>query len=131
MKDDATTNPVTFEQVVEQYRAFLAERHWGKPEPKNFAVSISLEANELLEHYQWSDEPVGNREELADELADILLYAVQFADCYDINIPEAMVRKMIKAGKKYPAEEFASINPNEQRKAWLAAKKRHVKKESL
>ncbi len=131
MNGHATPDAVTFEEVVERYRAFLAERHWGKKEPKNFAVSISLEASELLEHYQWTDEPVGNQEELADELADIMLYAVQFADCYDIDIPTAMQRKMVKAGKKYPAEEFASTDPKDLRKAWLAAKRRHVKKESL
>ena len=121
----------TFEEVVIEYRKFLAERHWGKNEPKNFAISISLEANELLEHYQWDDKPVGTPQELADELADIMLYAVQFADCYDIDIPSAMQRKMIKAGQKYPAEEFASSDPKDLRKAWLAAKKRHVKEESL
>ena len=85
---------LTFEEVVEQYRAFLAERDWGEKQPKNYAVSISLEANELLEHYQWSDVPVGSPEELADELADILMYAVLFADCYDFDIPAAMERKM-------------------------------------
>lgn len=122
---------LTFEEVVKQYRAFLAERDWGKKEPKNFAISLSLEANELLEHYQWSEDPVGTPEELADELADILLYAVQFADCYDIDIPAAMRRKMEKAAKKYPASDFKAKAPHDQRTAWRAAKKRHVKTESL
>lgn len=68
-----TQGEVTFEEVVAKYREFLAERDWGKQEPREFAISLSLEANELLEHYQWSNDPVGTREELADELADIML----------------------------------------------------------
>lgn len=122
---------VTFEEAVKKYRQFLTERDWGRKEPKNYAVSLSLEANELLEHYQWSDEPVGTPEELADELADILLYAVQFADCYDIDIPVAMQRKMEKAARKYPAGDFKAKAAHDQRTAWRAAKKRHVKTESL
>lgn len=132
MKDDgATAVKPTFEEVIAQYRQFLAERDWGKKEPKNFAVSISLEANELLEHYQWSDDPVGTPDELADELADIMLYAVQFADCYDIDIPAAMLRKLQKSAKKYPASDFRGKSPQDQRIAWQAAKKRHNKSESL
>lgn len=126
-----TRDKVTFEEVVRKYRQFLAERDWGKKQPKNYAVSISLEANELLEHYQWSDDPVGTPDELADELADIMLYAVQFAECYDIDVPSAMLRKMQKAAKKYPASEFQGKTPRDQRTAWRAARKRHVKTESL
>ncbi len=121
----------TFEEVVVKHRQFLAERDWGKKQPKNYAVSLSLEANELLEHYQWSDDPVGTPDELAAELADIMLYAVQFADCYDIDIPAAMQRKIEKAAQKYPASEFRGKAPHDQRTAWRAAKQRHVKEESL
>lgn len=122
---------VSFEEVILQYRSFLRERNWGKSAPRELAISISLEANELLEHYQWSKDPVGTPPELADELADILLYAIQFADCYGIDIPTAMESKLKKSAKKYPAKDFTSKDPEELRKAWRAAKKRHVKKESL
>lgn len=122
---------LTFEEVVNLYRQFLAERDWGRKEPKNYAVSLSLESNELLEHFQWSDDPVGDKDELAAELADIILYAVQFADCYDIDIPSAMVEKIQKAAKKYPATEFRGKSSVDQRTAWRAAKKRHIKTESL
>ncbi len=123
-------NP-TFEEVEEHLKIFLKARNWGKHEPRSFAVSISLEANELLEHYQWSEDPVGNEQELADELADILLYAVQFANCYNISIPNAMLSKLKKMESKYPASDFTSSDPNELREAWRKAKKRHIKKESL
>lgn len=122
---------LTFEEVVNLYRQFLAERDWGRKEPKNYAISLSLESNELLEHFQWSDDPVGDKDELAAELADIMLYAVQFADCYDIDIPSAMIEKIQKAAKKYPATEFRGKSPGDQRTAWRAAKKRHIKTESL
>lgn len=119
-----STKP-TFEEVAEKHRQFLRERNWGKKEPREFAISLSLEANELLEHYQWSDDPVGSTEELADELADIIMYAIQFADCYDIDIPAAVDSKMKKSATKYPANEFQHDSPEKMREAWRAAKKRH------
>lgn len=125
------SSKLTFEEVAEQYRQFLAERNWGKNEPKNFAVSMSLEANELLEHFQWSDDSVGDKDELASELADVMMYAIQFADCYDIDIPAAVAKKIEKISAKYPADEFQHDTPEKMREAWRTAKKRHVKKESL
>lgn len=122
---------LSFEEVTFKYRSFLRDRNWGKSAPRELAISISLEANELLEHYQWSKDPVGTPSELADELADILLYAIQFADYYDIDIPTAMASKLKKNAEKYPAEDFTSTDPIELRKAWRTAKKRHIKKESL
>lgn len=120
---------LTYEEVLEKCRVFLHERKWGNKEPREFAISMSLEANELLEHFQWSDDPIGTPEELADELADILLYAIQFADCYDIDIPTAIDRKLKKAAKKYPAHEFGKDSQDAQRAAWRAAKKRYNKEE--
>jgi len=122
---------LTFEQAVTLYREFLKARNWSNGNPRDLAISISLEANELLEHYQWADTPVGTPDELADELADILLYAIQFADHYGIDIPSSLQNKMEKSAKKYPAEDFTSTDPHALREAWLTAKKRHVKKESL
>ena len=121
----------TFEEIIEKYRAFLAERDWGKKEPKNFAISISFEANELLEHFQWSDDPVGTPDELAAELADIIMYCIQFADVYNIDIPSAIAAKMKKSGEKYPAADFKGKSSREQRESWRTLKKQHVKKESL
>lgn len=123
-------NP-TFEEVVELYRQFRSERDWNSVDARSLAICLSLESNELLEHFQWSDRPFGTADELGDELADILLYALHFADCYDIDIPTAMKRKMEKAAKKYPASDFHGKTTHDQRAAWRAAKQRHIKNESL
>lgn len=106
----------------------ITERGWHKDNvPRGVAISLSLEANELLEHYQWHDEPVGSVEELSEELADVIIYGIQFADWYDIDISEAVMKKLEKSAKKYPVEAFQTDDPEERKKAWLDAKKNHKK----
>lgn len=56
----------TFEEIVAKYRKFLSERNWGRKKPKSFAISMSLEANELRKHFQWSDDPVGTPEKIRE-----------------------------------------------------------------
>lgn len=106
----------------------LEARDWLDNDPRSIAISIALEANELLEHYQWSTRPVGDKAELAEELADIFIYAFQFAQKYDIDITDAIVKKLEKAAKKYPAEEFKAKDSSARREAWLNAKLNHQKK---
>lgn len=117
----------TFEEINALIWQHLEERNWNGNPSRGIAVSIALEANELLEHYQWSDTPVGTREELAAELADILIYAFQFAQENDIDIAEAIRKKLKKAAEKYPAKLFKNAPPDERRAAWLAAKKNYKK----
>ncbi len=123
--------PQNFEELLTYYRTFLAERNWGKADPRFLAISISLEANELLEHFQWSDTPIGNTQELSYELVDILHYLMQFADVYNIDLVATSYKKLQQSAKKYPAEKFADKSPEEQRTIWLNAKQQHDKKESL
>lgn len=122
-----STSAKTFDDLTNAIMAHLTERNWQNNPPRGLAISIALEANELLEHYQWGDEPVGKKEELAGELADIMIYAIQFARYYDIDISEAIHAKLAIQAKKYPAENFQSADPDERRKAWLEAKKNHKK----
>lgn len=117
----------SYEDVVQAVLKHIAERHWDKNSPRGLAVSISLEANELLEHYQWQEEPVGNVEELAGELADIFIYAIQFADKYDIDISDAIVKKLEKSAKKYPLEKFSTTDEKARKAAWIEAKTNHKK----
>jgi NTP pyrophosphatase (non-canonical NTP hydrolase) len=117
----------TFEEINALIWQHLEERNWTNNPSRGVAVSIALEANELLEHYQWSDKPVGSREELAEELADILIYAFQFAQKNNIDIAEAITQKLKKAAEKYPAELFKNATDDERRTAWLAAKKNYRK----
>ena len=96
-------------------RSFAAERDWDQfHTPKNLATSISVEAAELLELFQWSrgqrdwDEvnDVSIRSKVEDELADILLYVIRFADKAGIDLDAVAERKIASNAQKYPAEKF-------------------------
>jgi NTP pyrophosphatase (non-canonical NTP hydrolase) len=96
-------------------RSFAAERNWDQfHTPKNLAISISLEAAELLELFQWSRGQSGwdevtdpaIRSRIEDELADILLYVIRFADKAEIDLESVAERKISANAKKYPAESF-------------------------
>jgi len=117
----------TFEEVTQMLVQHLAERHWSDLPSRGLAISIALEANELLEHYQWQDEPVGGVDEVADELADVMIYAMQLARVNNIDIPKAIAAKLAKSAQKYPAEKFQTTDPAKRRAAWLDAKKNHQK----
>lgn len=103
----------------------LVDRDWDHPTPRSLAISLSLESNELLEHYQWQDEPVGDKEALGEELADVLIYALQYAHVMGIDPAEAVRDKLEKSGRKYPVEEFKGKSSAEKRKKWLKAKLDH------
>lgn len=81
--------------------AFVAEKGWYAPEsPKqqnarNLATSLVLEAAEVLEHFQWGEEP-RDREALASELADVALYLLQLASISQIDLEEAILKKLAK-----------------------------------
>jgi NTP pyrophosphatase (non-canonical NTP hydrolase) len=124
IKDDSTTTITELSNMVWQY---LEERDWHTASARSTATSIVLEASELLEHYQWSDKPVGNKEELAEELADILNYCLEFARKHDIDITTAITAKLTKSAKKYPAEKFKNKDAESNRIAWIEAKTAHKK----
>ena len=98
--------------ITGKIKEFRDERDWMQfHDPKNMAVSIILEASELLEHFQWKTiEEVEkyakqNRAEIKDEIADIALYLFELADNLGINLIEAMEQKLKKNAKKYPVEK--------------------------
>ncbi|MFC7465531.1 nucleotide pyrophosphohydrolase [Brachybacterium sp. GCM10030252] len=95
---------MTREPVLETLRAFMAERDWQQfHSPDNLAKSISIEAGELLECYQWDSD--AGRDEVAGELADVLTYALLLADRLDLD-PEQIIRaKLDRTGQKYPVEK--------------------------
>lgn len=118
----------SFESINRLILKHLEDRDWLGNPPRGLATSISLEASELLEHYQWSDSPVGGKQGISEELADIFIYAFEFAQANDIDIVEAIQAKLEKAGQKYPAEDFKGKAGDERREAWMQAKLRHQKK---
>ncbi len=123
---------LTFEEARALVLQHVKERKWDKTNSsRGLAISLSLEANELLEYFQWNDESFGNKEDMASELADIFIYAIQFADRYEIDIPLAIAEKIEKQAKKYPVEIFEIEDETERNKAWLAAKKNYKKDTTL
>ena len=83
---------------------FRDDRDWKQFHSlKNLAISISLEANELLEHFQWRDE-YKNKNKVEEEVADIFIYLLTFCHDADINIEEVIGRKLIINANNYPIE---------------------------
>jgi len=103
----------------------LAERDWDNLSARSLAISLSLEANELLEHYQWQEEPIGSREEVAEELADILIYALEYAHVLNVDPAHIIRDKLAKMAVKYPAEQFKGRDAAYRRAQWLKAKTEH------
>lgn len=117
----------TVEELNQLIWNHLEERDWHTNPTRGLAVSMALEANELLEHYQWSEEPVGSIEEVGEELADVLIYGMQIAQQNNIDIVDHIQRKLEKAGKKYPASDFKGIGSEERRANWQKRKLAHKK----
>lgn len=89
---------------------FVAERDWERfHSPKNLSMALAAEAAELMEHFLW-DTPEASverasREAVADELADIVIYAIEFANITGIDLSAAIEAKMRKNALKYPVEK--------------------------
>lgn len=121
----------TFAEIGDTISEYLEARDWLDNPSRSVAMSIVLEAAELMEHYQWSSEPVGSRDEIGEELADVLIYAFQFAQSNNIDIADAILKKLEKTKKKYPAEAFKNKSAQEMHNAWVDAKMHHKKEGSL
>jgi NTP pyrophosphatase (non-canonical NTP hydrolase) len=117
----------SFEDINQRVWRHVTERDWQDNSTRGLATSILLEAAELLEHYQWRDEPIGDRAALGEELADIFIYAFQFAQANNIDIAEAIELKLQKAAKKYPAKDFKGKTAAERKKNWLDSKLKYRK----
>lgn len=89
--------------VIEALREFVAERAWGQfHTPENLAKSISIEAAELLECFQWGDADAAL---VKDELADVLTYCLLLADRLGLEPNTIMMEKLAKTGEKYPVSK--------------------------
>jgi NTP pyrophosphatase (non-canonical NTP hydrolase) len=95
---------VTEQSARDALRAFVAERDWGQfHSPENLAKSISIEAAELLECFQWdSDAPA---ERVEDELADVLTYCYLLADRLGVSPEQIILDKLAKTDRKYPVDK--------------------------
>ena len=100
------------DNLKHRLRDFADCRDWDQfHSPKNLAMALSVEAAELLEHFQWLTEeqsknlPQDKCDEVATELADILLYLVRLADKLDIDLLAAAHSKFELNGQKYPVDK--------------------------
>lgn len=92
------------EELKTEIIKFQKQRDWKKfHSPENLAKSISIESAELLEHFQWGKEY--NESEVADELADVLIYCIYMADAMNFDIKEIILNKMKKNALKYPVDK--------------------------
>lgn len=93
-------------ELQEKIVAFRDARNWKQfHNPKDMAISISLEAAELLEIFQWSGadlEAAGKRDKIREELADVLMYCGLLANDLDMDISEIILEKLEVNNRKYP-----------------------------
>lgn len=101
----------TLEDTIKRIVKFRDERDWKKfHNPKDQALSLVLEAAEVLEHFQWKNEKEmqeylkTNKEEIGEELADVLYWVLLMSHDFGIDILEASKKKMDKTEAKYPKD---------------------------
>ena len=104
------TRAATLTSLRDALRRFAAARDWQQfHTPKNLAMALSVEAAELVEHFQWLTDrqsrelPPDKRTAVAAELADVLIYLVRLADRLDVDLGTAVDAKIAENEAKYPA----------------------------
>lgn len=96
-------------KLVEEIKKFNKERDWDQfHSPENLAKSISIEAGELLECFQWDNQY--NKKEVCEELADVFTYCIQMAMKLEVNPEEIILAKLEKTKKKYPVEKAKGVS---------------------
>ena len=91
-------------EVKEQIKQFNNERDWDQfHSPENLAKSISIEAGELLECFQWNNN--FDKDEVCEELADVVNYCILLADKLDVELEDIILAKLEKTRKKYPVDK--------------------------
>ena len=98
------------EELKTKIKAFINERDWEQYHaPKNLAMALSVEAAEIVEIFQWKETSADltddEREALRQEIGDVLIYLLELADKYNIDIIKAAKDKLILNQKKYPADK--------------------------
>ncbi len=102
-------------ELEKKVSTFVKEREWVKfHTPKDIAVSISIEAAELLENFQWRDneeienmlKDAGYFSSVAEEMADVLIYLIALSSRLEVDLADIAFKKIKKNGEKYPIERF-------------------------
>jgi len=111
----ANDSNTAVERLKQRMRQFVRERDWQQfHDPKNLAMSIAIEAAELMEHFQWvrseeahqllQDEQ--QKQQIAEELADVVCFVLSFANVCGIDITQAVLAKIEANERKYPADRY-------------------------
>ena len=91
-------------KAIQEIRKFNKEREWEVfHTPENLAKSISIEAGELLECFQWNNDY--NKQNVCEELADVINYCILMADALDVDLEEIVLSKLEKNKEKYPVDK--------------------------
>jgi dCTP diphosphatase len=104
----------TLSELKSRVLAFVRERDWEQfHSPKNLSMALAAETGELMEHFLWATNEQSQaiardpakRAKIADELADVVIYAIEFANMTGLDISAAIEAKMVANAKKYPVEK--------------------------
>lgn len=108
--------PDTLYTLRDAIRAFAAERDWQQfHTPKNLVMALSVEASELMEHFQWLTPEqsmaldTAKRSEVTQELADVLIYLVRLSDVLGMDLAVAAQEKIRLNAEKYPVEKAKGL----------------------
>ncbi len=94
------------EELLAELRKFNQERDWDQfHNGKDLAIGLSVEASELLESFLWKNPEDVNPDKVREELADVLNYAFQMADKYNLDIKQIMLDKIRRNAEKYPVSK--------------------------
>ena len=109
-----TESSTTLADLKTRVLAFARERDWEQfHAPKNLSMALAAEAGELMEHFLWATpeqsaavaKDPAKRRKIEDELADVVIYALEFANIAGMDVAAAIERKMADNAKKYPVEK--------------------------
>jgi dCTP diphosphatase len=109
-----TDSATTIAELKTRLLAFVRERDWEQfHTPKNLSMALAAETGELMEHFLWATpeqsrtiaNEAAKRSKIADELADVVIYALEFANITGLDVAAAIEAKMAANAKKYPVEK--------------------------
>jgi dCTP diphosphatase len=109
-----TDSATSLAELKSRVLAFVRERDWEQfHAPKNLSMALSAEAAELMEHFLWATpeqsrlivQDPAKRAKIAEELADVVIYALEFANMTGLDVAAAIEAKMTANAKKYPVEK--------------------------
>jgi NTP pyrophosphatase (non-canonical NTP hydrolase) len=111
--------PASIDELKLRVKSFCEARDWDQFHgPKDLAIGVSTEAAELLEHFRFQTDEQAlallndphSREEIEDELADVLFFLLRFSQRFDVDLNKALIRKIEKSERKYPVEKAKGKN---------------------